>query len=55
VLAYIPNYLIVSFHLFAIIFVCYKDSMPPEIMWFGMVGACCEDFVVKSGVHATGN
>ena len=43
-LAYIPNYLIVSLHFFAMIFVCYKDSIPPEI-----------DYVVKSGVHATGN
>ena len=32
----------------------YKDSIPPEITWFGMV-ACCEDFVVKSRVHAAGN
>ena len=38
VLAYIPKYLIVSLHFFALIFVCYKNSIPPEIMWFGAGG-----------------
>ena len=28
-LAYIPNYLVVSLHFFAMIFVCYEDSIPP--------------------------
>jgi hypothetical protein len=32
VLAYIPNYFLVSLHFFAMIFVCYKDFIPPEIM-----------------------
>ena len=54
--AYIPNYLIVSLHFFAMIFVCYKDSTPHQnscdMEWWV---ACCEDFVMKSGVHATFN
>jgi hypothetical protein len=29
VLAYIPNYLIVSLPFFATVFVCYKDSISP--------------------------
>ena len=32
VLAYIPKYLFVSLHFFVMLFVCYKDSIPSEIM-----------------------
>jgi hypothetical protein len=32
VLANIPNFLIVSLHFFAMIFICYKDGIPPKIM-----------------------
>ena len=54
-LAYIPNYLIVSILFFALIFVCYKDSIPLKSCDLEWWVACCDDFVVKSVVHAAGN
>ena len=56
VLAYIPNYLIVSLHFFL---QCYLfvtrtpyHQKSCDLEWWV---ACCEDFVVKSGVYAVGN
>jgi len=56
VLAYIPNYLLFHSIIFAMIFVCYRyhphHQKSCDLEWWV---ACCEDFVVKSGVHAAGN
>jgi hypothetical protein len=38
VLAYIPNYLVVSLHIFCNGDFCYKDSIPRDTLWFGLVG-----------------
>ena len=54
VLAYIPNYVIVSLHSLAMIYLL-QGLQPSKIMRFGLVGACCEGFVAKSGVHTTSN
>jgi hypothetical protein len=56
VLAYIPNYFIVSLHFFLqwYLFVTRTPyhHKSCDLEWWV---ACCEDFVVKSGVHAVSN